>query len=57
MKTSSQNIAGAWPLSLNFPSFALIGPRKIKEIDSSLNNLQIELNNEEIDWLNLIERE
>ncbi len=55
MKTSSQNIAGAWPINLNFPSFALIGPRKIEEIDSSLINLEIQLNNDEINWLNLKE--
>ena len=54
-KTTAQNIAGAWPINLNFPSFALIGPRKIAEIDSSLNNLKINLNNEEIAWLNLME--
>ncbi len=51
--TTAQNIAGAWPINLNFPSFALIGPRTIKEIDSSLENLNINLNSEEIDWLNL----
>ena len=53
--TTAQNIAGSWPINLNFPSFALIGPRKIKEIDSSLQNLEIYLNNEEINWLNLQE--
>ncbi len=53
--TTAQNIAGAWPINLNFPSFALIGPRKIEEIDSSLNNLKIQLNEEEINWLNLKE--
>ena len=55
--TTAQNIAGAWPINLKFPSFALIGPRKIKEIDSSLNNLKINLSDEEIDWLNLMEKE
>ena len=42
MNTSAQNIAGAWPINLNFPSFALIGPRKIEEVDSSLKNLEIQ---------------
>ncbi len=56
MNTTAQNIAGAWPINLSFPSFALIGPRKIKEIDSSLNNLKIHLNNKEINWLNLMEK-
>lgn len=51
--TDSQNIAGAWPLNLNFPSFALIGPRIISEIDSSLKNLDVNLTKEQVDWLNL----
>ena len=51
--TSAQNIAGAWPINLKFPSFALIGPRKIDEINSSLNNLKIKLTDQEISWLNL----
>ena len=55
LKTSAQNIAGAWPLSLKFPSFALIGPRNIDETNSSLNNLDINLNDEQVRWLNLIE--
>lgn len=53
--TTALNIAGAWPINLNFPSFALIGPRKIEEIDSSLNNLKIKFSNKEIAWLNLME--
>ena len=53
--TTAQNIAGAWPINLNFPSFALIGPRKIEEVDSSLNNLKIKFSNKEIAWLNLVE--
>ncbi len=56
-ETTTQNIAGAWPLNMKFPSFALIGPRKIEEIDSCLGNLKIQLNNNEINWLNLMERE
>ena len=53
-QTTAQNIAGSWPLNLKFPSFALIGPRNIEEIDSSLNNLDINLSNDEVNWLNLI---
>ena len=53
MKTNAQNIAGAWPINLNFPSFALIGPRNIEEIDSSLKNLKIDLSDEQVNWLNL----
>ena len=55
MNTTGQNIAGAWPLSLKFPSFALIGPRNIEEINSSLNNLNINLSDDEVKWLNLKE--
>jgi aryl-alcohol dehydrogenase-like predicted oxidoreductase len=53
LNTDSQNIAGAWPLNLDFPSFALIGPRIISEIDSSLKNLDLELSKEQVNWLNL----
>jgi len=53
MNTYAQNIAGAWPLNLNFPSFALIGPRNIVELDSSTKNLNIELTQEQVNWLNL----
>ena len=53
LNTDSQNIAGAWPLNLDFPSFALIGPRIISEIDSSLKNLDLQLTREQVNWLNL----
>tara|TARA_Y100001970_G_scaffold198614_1_gene241617 strand:+ start:341 stop:1306 length:966 start_codon:yes stop_codon:yes gene_type:complete len=55
LQTTAQNIAGAWPLSLKFPSFALIGPRSINETNSSLKNLDINLNDDEVNWLNLLE--
>ena len=50
----SQNIAGAWPIHMKFPSYALIGPRVIEELDSSLKNMEVELTEEEVNWLNLI---
>ncbi len=53
INVNTQNIAGAWPLNQPFPSFALIGPRKIEEIDSSLLNLDILISKEKSDWLNL----
>ena len=53
MGVDSQNIAGAWPIHLKFPSFALIGPRTIDELVSSLKNLEVELSNEQVNWLNL----
>ncbi len=52
-RVESQNIAGAWPIHMKFPSFALIGPRKIEELDSSIQNLEVELTEEEVNWLNL----
>ena len=51
--TDPQNIAGALPLNLDFPSFALVGPRIISEIDSSLKNLDVNLTKEQVNWLNL----
>ena len=53
MGTESQNIAGAWPINLKFPSFALIGPRTVDELVSSLKNLDVELSDEHVNWLNL----
>ena len=53
MHTTGQNIAGAWSLNLSFPTFALIGPRINEEMDSSIKNLEIELTEEEVNWLNL----
>ena len=48
-----QNIAGAWPINLKFPSFALIGPRVVEELIQNLKNLDIELTEEQANWLNL----
>ena len=50
---SAQNIAGAWALNQPFPSFALIGPRKIEEINTSLPSLDISITKEKSNWLNL----
>ena len=52
-ETEVQNIAGAWPINLQFPSFALIGPRVVDELTSNLKNLDIELTEEQVAWLNL----
>ena len=54
LNVTTQNIAGAWPLNQPFPSFALIGPRKIEEIDTSLPCLDILFSKEKSDWLNLV---
>ena len=53
LNVTTQNIAGAWSLNQPFPSFALIGPRKIEEIDTSLPSLDISISREKSDWLNL----
>ena len=53
LNVTTQNIAGTWPLNQSFPSFALIGPRTISEIDSSLLSLDIKLTKKQVDWLNL----
>ena len=54
LNVTTQNIAGAWPLNQSFPSFALIGSRKLEEIDTSLPSLEISISKEKSDWLNLI---
>ena len=53
MNVESQNMAGAWPINLKFPSFALIGPRISSELDSSLSNVDIEMTEDQVNWLNL----
>ena len=50
---SAHNIAASWAINQPFSSFALIGPRSISELDTTLPCLDIELSEEEINWLNL----
>lgn len=50
---TANNIAAAWALRQTFPSFALIGPRSVAEIDSSLPGAAVSLSAEEVAWLNL----
>ena len=50
---SAHNIATAWVLGQSFPSYALIGPRSVGELASTLPALAITLTPEEIAWLNL----
>lgn len=49
----AHNIATAWVLGQSFPSLALIGPRTVGEITSTLPALSLELSAEELAWLNL----
>ncbi len=50
---SAHNIATAWVLAQEFPSFALIGPRSFDEIASTLPALGVNLNPADVAWLNL----
>ncbi|MGZ9810494.1 aldo/keto reductase [Pseudoroseicyclus sp. H15] len=50
---SAHNLAAAWVLAQNFPSFAVIGPRSPHEIATSLPALRVQLSPEEVAWLNL----
>ena len=50
---SAHNIAASWTINQSFPSFALIGPRTISELDTTLPCLDIDLTKEELNWLNL----
>ncbi|MEM7808546.1 MAG: aldo/keto reductase [Planctomycetota bacterium] len=47
------SIAAAWVLKQAFPSFALIGPRNLRELHTSLPGLSIELTDAEHAWLDL----
>jgi aryl-alcohol dehydrogenase-like predicted oxidoreductase len=53
-RVSPNNIAAAWVLSQVFPSFALVGPRNIAEINSTLPALAVPLTDAEMQWLNLV---
>jgi len=47
------NIALAYVLCQPFPTYALIGPRRLSETETSLRGLDIALSAEELKWLNL----
>ncbi|MEM6313235.1 MAG: aldo/keto reductase [Planctomycetota bacterium] len=49
------NIAAAWVLQRPFESYALIGPRTIRELRSSLTALDVTLTEDEMKWLDLAE--
>lgn len=50
---SANNIAVAWVLAQSFPSFALVGPRNVEEINSTLAACNVVLSPDEVGWLNL----
>jgi aryl-alcohol dehydrogenase-like predicted oxidoreductase len=47
------NIALAWVLQQPFPTFPIIGPRTVDELDSSLDAFTVRLSCEDLAWLNL----
>jgi predicted dehydrogenase/aryl-alcohol dehydrogenase-like predicted oxidoreductase len=47
------NIALAYVLCQPFPTYALIGPRRLNETETSLRGLDVALSPEEMKWLNL----
>ncbi|MEX1117617.1 MAG: aldo/keto reductase [Terrimicrobiaceae bacterium] len=49
--TTPINIALAYVMHQAFPTFALIGPRTIEEIQGSFNGLSVSLTPEEVAWL------
>ena len=50
---STTQVALAWVLSQPFPTFALIGPRTVAELDDCLGALALDLTADERAWLNL----
>ena len=50
---SAINIAAAYVLSQPFPSFALIGPRTLRELETSLPALRLQLTEQEMAYLDL----
>ena len=53
MGVTPTTIAAAYVLGQPFPMFALIGPRTIAEMRSSMEALEIDLAPDEVRWLNL----
>jgi aryl-alcohol dehydrogenase-like predicted oxidoreductase len=53
---SAHNIATAWVLAQNFPSLALVGPRSVDEIKSTLPAFSFTLSAEDVAWLDLGKR-
>ncbi len=52
-RVSTHNVATAWVLAQQFPSFALIGPRSAGEIASTLPAFDLALTPDDVAWLNL----
>lgn len=50
---TANQVALAWVLHQPFPTYALIGPRSVDELYSSLKALDVQLSAEEVAWLDL----
>jgi aryl-alcohol dehydrogenase-like predicted oxidoreductase len=50
---TAHQIALAWVLHQPFPTYALIGPRNVDELHSSVAALDVDLSPEDVRWLNL----
>jgi aryl-alcohol dehydrogenase-like predicted oxidoreductase len=50
---SANAVALAWVLHQPFPTCAIVGPRTVAELDSTVAALDVELSDEEVRWLNL----
>jgi aryl-alcohol dehydrogenase-like predicted oxidoreductase len=53
MGCSANQIALAWVLDKPFPTYAIIGPRTVAELEESVAALEVDLTEEECRWLDL----
>jgi aryl-alcohol dehydrogenase-like predicted oxidoreductase len=51
--STANAVALAWVLAQKFPSYALIGPRTVAEMESSLAAVTLKLSTQDAAWLNL----
>jgi aryl-alcohol dehydrogenase-like predicted oxidoreductase len=51
--STANTVALAWVLAQEFPSYALIGPRTVAEMESSLAAAKLKLSAQDVAWLNL----
>ena len=52
---SVNDIALAWVINQNFPSYAIIGPKNTSHLSKSFKCFSISLSPSEIKWLNLVD--
>ncbi len=51
--TTANDVALAWVLQQPFPTYAIIGPRTVEEVRTSVAALDVALTDEEVGWLDL----